>query len=109
MLRGFLMRVYWRIEKRIHPGLRFSQDHYHETLLRRVPTSCEWWLDLGCGHQMIAAWMVQQEKQLAARSRNLVGMDRDLAAMRKNPVITSGIAGDLEALPFERDQFDVIT
>jgi hypothetical protein len=97
-MRDVLMRFYWRLEKIFYPRLRYSQVHYYETLKRTIPTSCDW-LDLGCGHQMFASWMVAEERELARRSRRLVGIDLDWEGMRKNQAVTERVFGDLEKLP----------
>ena len=44
-----LLRYYWKVERVLAPGLRYSQDSYEE-VLREMVTSCTVWLDLGCGH-----------------------------------------------------------
>jgi ubiquinone/menaquinone biosynthesis C-methylase UbiE len=107
-MRDALMRFYWRLEKIFYPRLRYSQVHYYETLKRTIPTSCDW-LDLGCGHQMFASWMVAEERELARRSRRLVGIDLDWEGMRKNQAVTERVFGDLEKLPFCAGSFDAVT
>jgi 2-polyprenyl-3-methyl-5-hydroxy-6-metoxy-1,4-benzoquinol methylase len=108
-MRKMLYRAYWKLERIIHPALRYSQQHYYETLMKRLPSTCERWLDVGCGHQMLASWMAAQEQDLAARTRFLVGLDRELPALKKNPVIAFGVCGDVSGLPFVQESFDVIT
>jgi hypothetical protein len=69
-MRRLLLRIYWWLEKRIVPGLRYSQYHYHETLQSVVPVNCHW-LDLGCGHQMFASWMTKEEQDIGRRASRL--------------------------------------
>ncbi|HWZ32809.1 MAG TPA: methyltransferase domain-containing protein [Bryobacteraceae bacterium] len=107
-MRKRLFNWYWWLERRIHPGLRYSQVHYHDLLDARIPKNCDW-LDLGCGHQMFASWMKKEEHELAARSRRLVGIDRDLGGLKENVVIHDAVYGDIGALPFESGSFDVVT
>lgn len=108
-MRKFLYGLYSKLERIIHPTLRYSQRHYYETLKKRIPGSCDRWLELGCGHQMFASWMTTEERELAARSRRLVGLDQDLPALKKNPVITDRIFGNGESLPFAAETFDLVT
>jgi ubiquinone/menaquinone biosynthesis C-methylase UbiE len=107
-MRRLLLRVYWWLEKRIVPGLRYSQYHYHETLQSVVPVNCHW-LDLGCGHQMFASWMTKEEQDLGRRASRLVGIDMDLEGLKKNSVVSDRIFGDIERLPLARQSFDVVT
>jgi SAM-dependent methyltransferase len=107
-MRKRLYSWYWGLERRIHPGLRYSQSHYYDLLEQRIPQNCEW-LELGCGHQMFASWMKTEERELAARSRRLVGIDRDMRGLKENTVIHHAVFGDVGALPFESESFDVVT
>ena len=108
LMRKRLYALYAQLERRIHPKLRYSQNHYRDLLDAVVPENCDW-LDLGCGHQMFASWMEKESHDLAARSRRLVGLDRDLLGLKKNTVIHDAVFGDIEALPFESDSFDIVT
>jgi hypothetical protein len=44
-MRHLLLRGYWRLERTIAPGLRYSQLVYEEVLRRHVQNSTAW-LDL---------------------------------------------------------------
>lgn len=107
-MRSALMRFYWRLEKIFYPQLRYSQYHYYEALRRNIPNSCDW-LDLGCGHQMFASWMTGEERELAARSKRLVGIDLDSEGLRKNQTVHLRILGNLEMLPFPDGSFGAVT
>jgi SAM-dependent methyltransferase len=107
-MRKRLFSWYWWLERRIHPGLRYSQSHYRDLLDVSIPQRCDW-LELGCGHQMFASWMKNEEIELAARSRRLVGIDRDMRGLKENAVIHHAVFGDAGALPFESGSFDVVT
>ena len=107
-MRRLLLRIYWWLEKRIVPGLRYSQYHYHQTLQCVVPVNCKW-LDLGCGHQMFASWMTKEEQDIGGRASRLVGIDMDLEGLKKNGVIADRIFGDIEHLPLARQSFDLVT
>jgi ubiquinone/menaquinone biosynthesis C-methylase UbiE len=101
-------KFYWAVEQRIAPGLAFSQEHYYALLKRRVPPGARW-LDLGCGHQMFAAWMLPQERELAGRAGLTVGLDRDLPSLRAHRTFSLKVMADLTAVPFRSSSFDLIT
>src|SRR5579859_3009946 len=107
-MRRALRKVYWWLEKRICPRLRYSQVHYHKTLDRLIAANSSW-LELGCGHQMFAAWMINEERELGNRVARLVGIDLDFDGLRKNPVIADRIFGDIERLPLADQSFDLVT
>jgi ubiquinone/menaquinone biosynthesis C-methylase UbiE len=107
-MREALFRFYWKLEKILHPKLRYSQAHYCAKLKQVIPLGCAW-LDLGCGHQMFANWMMAEEYELVQRSRQLIGIDLDWDGLRKNKFVSGGVLGNLEALPFPSASFDVAT
>jgi len=107
-MRQALMRLYWRLEKIFYPGLRYSQYPYYETLRRTIPEGADW-LDLGCGHQMFASWMVAEEQELAGRSGKLIGIDLDWDGLRKNQAVDGRVFGNLETMPFREGSFAVVT
>src|SRR5262249_51594122 len=78
------------------------------TLQRIIPNGCEW-LELGCGHQMFASWMNEEQACLSTRSCRLIGIDRDFPALRSNPVIHHAVYGDIQSLPFAACSFDIVT
>jgi ubiquinone/menaquinone biosynthesis C-methylase UbiE len=107
-MRQLLYRFYWKLEKVFFPGLKSSQYHYYGALKEAVPEGSRW-LDLGCGHQMFAYWMTEEEKELARRATLLIGIDLDLAGMKKHQSVTGRVFGNLEQLPFESGSFHVVT
>jgi 2-polyprenyl-3-methyl-5-hydroxy-6-metoxy-1,4-benzoquinol methylase len=92
----------------IVPGLRYSQYHYFDCLHQWVPDGVDW-LDMGCGHQMFASWMMAQERELAKRANHLIGIDLDMEGMRKHNTIRNRVFGTLEQLPFAGDSFSLVT
>jgi len=101
--------LYWRLEQRIAPGLRFSQEHYVEVLRAHVQEKARW-LDLGCGWKIFPEGKLEQEKQLLASCGLVVGMDGDFPAIAKHRSLTHRVCGDIEAhLPFQNECFDLAT
>jgi 2-polyprenyl-3-methyl-5-hydroxy-6-metoxy-1,4-benzoquinol methylase len=91
---------------RVH---RFNQarpwshnNHYHRFLLRQLPPSIESALDVGCGSGDLV-------RRLAARSRSVVGVDRDATIIAQAPRLPNVryVTGDVLTLPGAR--YQVIT
>lgn len=108
---GFSSRMwstYWWLEPRLAPGLKFAQEHFEESLFATVEKDCQW-LDLGCGHALLPDWSAAREKELVMRPRLLVGLDPELAALRKHGTISLRVCGDGGQLPFADMTFDLVT
>lgn len=81
-MRKLLYRFYWAIEQSLVPGLKSSQYHYRDALMSHLRDGFRW-LDLGCGHQVFGDWMAVEEHEAVRRSRPAVGVDMDVAGMRR--------------------------
>lgn len=103
-----MLKLYWGMRGVIAPGLRYSQDVYEEVLKRHVGPQTDW-LDLGCGHQLLPSWRAEQERELTARCRSLVGLDYDFGALKVHPNISRKVRGDMSRLPFKEESFDLVT
>ncbi len=101
-------RLYWRIQPILVPGLRNSQHAYGDRLKRALPGR-ERWLDLGCGHEFLPPWMDADERQLRLDGCRAVGIDADAEALRRHTGLTDRLHGNVEALPFRNDVFDLVT
>jgi SAM-dependent methyltransferase len=88
--------------------LRFAQEDYRNCLFAIVAPGSHW-LDLGCGHVLLPEWEAQREAQLVARAGRLVGVDPELAALRRHRGITLRVCGDGGRLPFADGTFDLVT
>lgn len=69
-------------------------------------------MDLGCGHQLLPAWMPsgqQDEAALLRKPRIFVGIDTDAPSLRKNNLGKNLVAGNIETLPFSDEAFDLVT
>ena len=103
-----LYQIYQQMEKRITPGLLYSQTTYGNCLEERVPLKGRW-LELGCGHQLLPTWDVEKERRIVARADFVVGLDPDQHAIRHHSSIAMRTTGWGDALPFADASFDVVT
>jgi SAM-dependent methyltransferase len=104
----WLEEVYWRTERLVAPGLKYSQDTYAATLDVYVKAHTEW-LDLGCGHHILPAWRETTERALVNRSKRVVGVDRALPSLRQHTTMSCLAVADIAALPFAGETFDLVT
>lgn len=104
-----LRRVYWKLEKAIVPELRSSQYHYRDALLGALPAGKCRWLDLGCGHQVFADWMIADQEELLRRMSLAVGLDLDFPSLKAHQGLSAKIRGNLTEIPLRDGTFDVIT
>ena len=103
-----LMRIYWWLERRIAPGIRYSQLEYEEVLRENVVAGARW-LDLGCGHRLLPTYRAEIEKDLARRARSLVGVDLSREQLARNATIRWPVLASGDHLPFADDSFDLVT
>ena len=107
-LRRRLLQVYWAMERRIVPGLEYSQHEYEKRLLERIPHGARW-LDLGCGRRLLPEWRSASERTLVQRPSQFVGIDVDLDSLHDNKVAHYKVFGVAQHLPFAPESFDVVT
>jgi len=92
-------------------NIMFAEAHYREKLLELVSSESTW-LDLGCGHQLLPAWLRGSEavqRNLSSRCKRLVGIDAVSDDVSRNPYLHERVVGNLEQLPFENDSFSLST
>lgn len=106
--RDTAFRIYWWLEKRIAPDVRYAQYDYEEVLFDIVPSRAVW-LDVGCGHQLLPEWRQKQEEQLVSRVELLVGLDYDRPSLIRHRTLSSRVCGDISRLPFRDNSFDIVT
>ncbi len=109
--RSDFYRFYNWLKEFIVPGLRNAQFAYRD-LLKSTVNSQTRWLDLGCGRQILPAWMPQADQdqfELTQLCDRIIGLDRDRSGMLKHKFIHCRILGDLEYLPFRSGAFNLIT
>ncbi len=85
-----------------------SQYLYIEAV-RAAMRGCRRWLDIGCGHQLLQAWM--NAEPLAGRDRScwIVGLDVDRRALARNADVSARVAGDSQRLPIRSGTLDLVT
>ncbi|MGA8029545.1 MAG: class I SAM-dependent methyltransferase [Bryobacteraceae bacterium] len=105
--RRLLYRAYWKAEAAIVPGLTSSQYGYYKKLRSLIPDKT--WLDLGCGHQVFADWMTNEQAEIIASCRTAYGIDLDWTGLKAHPAISNKVFGDLAHLPFEAECVDVVS
>jgi SAM-dependent methyltransferase len=107
-LRDRLYRLSGVLQRRITPGLPFSQTVFEERL-RPLLGEARSWLDLGCGHRLLPEWREDAERELVARVPFVVGIDADEQAVRRHRSIHDRCVGDVTRLPFADGSFDLVT
>jgi ubiquinone/menaquinone biosynthesis C-methylase UbiE len=107
-LRSKLQGMYWWMRTRIVPTLKGSQDIYEYILKDLVKPNLSW-LDIGCGHQILAEWRADAEKELIPTGGITVGLDYDLPSLMNHRSISLRVRGDIVKLPFRDSSFDLVT
>ena len=108
MKRQIFFKIYRKLQSIIAPTLKYSQTIYEEVL----NANCEEryvWLDLGCGHQLLPFWRLEQEKELIKMSKFVIGIDYEFLSLTKHKTIKNKVLGNISNLPFPDDTFDLIT
>jgi ubiquinone/menaquinone biosynthesis C-methylase UbiE len=97
------------IAKALRLDLTHSYLHYAKALSPLVSEG-DRWLELGCGRQILAPWVLNPDAQIALASRAslLVGMDFD-ASILEHPLLQARVIGKGEELPFAAETFDLVT
>jgi SAM-dependent methyltransferase len=107
-VRSALYGFYFKAERRIVPQLRSSQYAYYDALRAVIAPGCRW-LDLGCGHQVLAEWMLTEEQSLVRESGFVAGMDLDWQALLKHRSLDKRVFGNLTAMPFRSAAWDLVS
>jgi len=99
---------YTTARKIIAPNLCHAQSLYEKVLSSYVDSNTKW-LDLGCGHQVLPSWRLEQEKKLVGRCRSVVGIDYDSGSLKAHKSISERVRGSITELPFRDNYFDLVT
>jgi 2-polyprenyl-3-methyl-5-hydroxy-6-metoxy-1,4-benzoquinol methylase len=95
-------------QKTFAPGLRYSQYEYRDALLPVLAGKSSW-LDIGCGHQLFAEWMREDQIDAFARCKMSYGIDLDFEGMKKHPDLKYKCMASGYNLPFPAESMDVIS
>jgi SAM-dependent methyltransferase len=101
-------RFFWWTQRRILPELRNSQYAYASALREAVDNSSRW-LDLGCGHNFLPPWLNKELGALDLTRCKFFGVDGDATALVRHPQRRQVVRGNIEALPFSSQSFDLVT
>jgi SAM-dependent methyltransferase len=108
MNRSLLYQIYEKVERRVAPTLKYS-EYFYEEVLRETLGKDVSWLDVGCGYHVLALWREDEEKKLVQKARFVVGLDVDWPSLRRHRSIKNRVRGEVSALPFREDTFDLVT
>jgi ubiquinone/menaquinone biosynthesis C-methylase UbiE len=100
--------IYWNIQRILVPGLKYSQEIYEE-VLKGCLDGDTIWLDLGCGHQVLPEWRLDEEKAIVRKCKFTVGVDYDLRSLKMHKTFRNRIKSDITALPFRTGTFNLVT
>jgi ubiquinone/menaquinone biosynthesis C-methylase UbiE len=92
----------------IVPNLQFCQFVYADFVLTHIRPGLKW-LDLGCGHQLFHASRAEQEVNALKACALAVGLDAQFGALAKNKSFSNKVNGQMQALPFASESFDLAT
>lgn len=101
-------RFYRWVKSIIVPSLKYAQLLYEDTLDQLIRPGT-YWLDLGCGSQLLPFWREKHESELIRRAKKIVGLDYDFESLKKHRNIRHKVRGDMINLPFCKSSFDVVT
>lgn len=107
-IRNRLNRIYGWLRQRITPGLQYSQYLYEARLAELVRPDADW-LDVGCGHHVLPTWRGRNEEALVRACRSVTGIDYDMPSLAKHRSVRRRVRGDVVALPFRDESFDLVT
>ena len=104
-----LRETYWKLEKLIVPELTSSQYRYKDVLFASLPDRKFAWLDLGCGHQVFADWMTQEQQTMVEKAGLAVGVDQDIPSLKAHGGLHLKVCGDISVIPIKDASFDIIS
>lgn len=107
-IRDHLYSAYSFLQEKFIPQLRYSQSHYEDVLNSQITSQFDW-LDIGCGHQLLPLWRLEQEKILIGRANSIIGIDCDFPSLLKHETISRLVEGVADQLPFKSGSFDIAT
>lgn len=107
-MKKYLNKSYGFLKELIVDELRYSQDIFEEILDAAVNEKSVW-LDLGCGHQLLSSWRLEQEENLIGKPKQIIGLDYDCSSLQKHRTINQKVQGTIDELPFPNNYFNLVT
>jgi SAM-dependent methyltransferase len=87
------------------------EQHFYVRMLQQYFRPGMYWLDAGCGHSLVPAWLkggLHIERKFLAEAKIIVGADVDIPSLIAHSPIRR-VACRLEQLGFQDQTFDLIT
>ena len=106
----FCTSLYNVTRRLLLPSLVNSQYAYRSVLaemLRGLGGGS--WLELGCGHDLLPAWMGDGPLALPVDGWRITGVDLDRQALARHQGLACRVHGNIERLPFKNGVFDLVT
>ena len=100
--------IYWKTRALLVPELENSQVEYSRRVRAAIDEHHRW-LDVGCGHGVLPAWLDRRQPPIDVAGKFAVGIDADRGALEKHNLFTRRVEGNGETLPFGDGSFDLIT
>jgi SAM-dependent methyltransferase len=106
------MGMWYHARQSLARTLRLKVEHSQQRYFRALQQSVgvgRYWLDVGCGRQLVPEWAasLSGQQELAARAF-LVGVDID-SGLHENRLVHQKVVGIGEQLPFRDSAFDLVT
>ena len=76
----------------LFPSLRYSQYFYEERILGEINEDT-YWLDLGCGHQVLPDWRARVESEMVNKCKYVAGIDFDIYSLTQHKTIDKLVRG----------------
>src|SRR5262249_27752719 len=88
--------------------IQYSQLAY-AALLKQLVTTSTYWLDAGCGHQILELRLHPYEQALVNRAALAVGCDAVESSVRRHRSLRNRALCHLARLPFRDHSFNLVT
>ncbi len=107
-MRDYLEGISFKLQKIITPDLRPVYLLF-EDVIREIVSNETAWLDLGCGHKLLAPWRKKEEIQLVENAGFVAGIDPNFDSLSQHATIHNRAQATVANLPFRDSTFDVVT
>ena len=107
-MRTRLEGMSFRLQKIITPDL-WPAYHVFEDTISEIVRQDTAWLDLGCGHKLLAPWRENEEIRLVGGAGFVAGIDMNLDSLSRHRTIKNRAQATVASLPFQDSTFDLVT